>query len=155
VVARHRLDRPPAVGSVQTVWQHPSIGRGPERPCVGRTRQASVYVGRDRRTRADALIKVLSKPGVVYEHKPMNEIATLSAINRDLPDSRYFPRLWDHGRLAAGRVFLIMSLLDEWPLGTAIGQIGCPIAWSPTSAHRSKSRGRSTSYTGFESFMSI
>src|SRR5688572_2980015 len=51
----------------------------------------------------------------------MNEIATLSTINRDLPDSRYFPLLWDHGRLSDGRVFLIMSLFDELPLAATIG----------------------------------
>jgi serine/threonine protein kinase len=80
-----------------------------------------LFVGRDKRTRANALIKVLSKPGLVYEHNLMNEIASLSAINRELPDSRHFPLLWDHGRLPDGRVFLIMSLFDEWPLGTIIG----------------------------------
>jgi serine/threonine protein kinase len=78
-------------------------------------------VGRDLRTRADALIKVLTKPGLVYEQNLTNEIALLSTINRDLPDSRYFPLLWDHGRLDDGRVFVIMSLFDEWPLATTIG----------------------------------
>jgi hypothetical protein len=80
-----------------------------------------LYVGRDARTRANALIKVLTKPGLVYEHNLTNEIATLSTINRELPDSRYFPLLWDNGRLPDGRIFLIMSLFDEWPLATTIG----------------------------------
>jgi len=80
-----------------------------------------LYVGRDTETRANALIKVATKPGLVYQHNLTNEIATLSTINRELPDSRYFPLLWDHGRLADGRVFLIMSLFDEWPLATTIG----------------------------------
>ena len=80
-----------------------------------------LYVGRDERTRANALIKVTSKPGLVYEHNLTNEIATLSTINRELPESRYFPELWDHGRLSDGRIFLIMSLFDEWPLATTIG----------------------------------
>ena len=80
-----------------------------------------LYTGRDTRTRANALIKVLTKPGLVYEKNLTNEIATLSTINRELPDSPYFPALWDHGRLPDGRVFLIMSLFDEWPLGTTIG----------------------------------
>jgi serine/threonine protein kinase len=80
-----------------------------------------LYVGRDRQTRANALIKVTTKPGLVYEQNLANEIATLATINRDLPESRYCPLLWDHGRLGDGRVFLIMSLFDEWPLATTIG----------------------------------
>lgn len=80
-----------------------------------------LYVGRDEETRSSALIKVTTKPGLVYQDNLTNEIATLSTINRDLPDSRYFPLLLDHGRLADGRVFLIMSLFAEWPLATAIG----------------------------------
>ena len=80
-----------------------------------------LYVGRDKRTRGNVLIKVLTKPGLVYEHNLTNEIATLSTINRDLPDSRYFPLLWDHGRLSDGRIFLIMSLFDELPLAATIG----------------------------------
>ena len=80
-----------------------------------------LYIGRDTRTRANALIKVTNKPGLVYEQNLTNEIATLSTINLALPDSPYFPLLWDHGRLSDGRVFLIMSLFDEWPLATTIG----------------------------------
>ena len=80
-----------------------------------------LYVGRDKRTRASALIKVLTKPGLVYEQNLTSEIATLSTINRKLPDSRYFPLLWDHGCLPDGRVFLIMALFHEWPLATAVG----------------------------------
>jgi serine/threonine protein kinase len=80
-----------------------------------------LYVGRDTRTRANALVKITNKPGLVYEHNLTNEIETLSTINRELPDSRYFPLLWDHGRLSDGRVYLIMSLFDEWPLATTIG----------------------------------
>ena len=80
-----------------------------------------LYVGRDTRTRANALIKITNKPGLVYEHNLTNEIATLTTINRQLPDSGYFPLLWDHGRLPDGRVFIIMSLFDEWPLATTIG----------------------------------
>lgn len=96
---------------------------GPERSghaSVAHVRH-QLYVGRDTRTRANALIKVLNKPGLVYEHNLTNEIATLATINRELPDSRYFPMLWDHGRLPDGRIFLIMSLFDEWPLATTIG----------------------------------
>jgi serine/threonine protein kinase len=80
-----------------------------------------LYVARDKRTRANVLIKVTSKPGRVYEQDLTNEIASLTTINRELPDSRYFPLLGEHGRLRDGRVFLTMSLFDEWPLATAIG----------------------------------
>ena len=120
-MARNRLDRYlqsapfKRFGSIQRL--------GPDRSghaSVEHVRH-QLYVGRDTRTRANALIKVLTKPGLVYEHNLTNEIATLSTINRELPDSRYFPLLWDHGRLPDGRVFLIMSLFDEWPLATTIG----------------------------------
>ena len=80
-----------------------------------------LYVGRDTQSRSNALIKVTTKPGLVYQHNLTNEIATLTTINRELPDSRVFPVLWDHGKLLDGRVFLIMSLFDEWPLATTIG----------------------------------
>ena len=80
-----------------------------------------LYVGRDTRTRANALIKVLARPGLIFERNLTNEIAALSTINRELPHSRYFPLLWDHGQLPGGRVYLIMSLFDEWPLATTIG----------------------------------
>jgi serine/threonine protein kinase len=80
-----------------------------------------LYVGRDKQTRANALIKVTTKPGLVYDSNLRNEIDTLSTINRELPDSRHFPLLWDHGRMPDGRVFLIMSLFDEWPLATTVG----------------------------------
>ena len=80
-----------------------------------------LYTARDKRTRANVLIKVITRPGLVYEHNLTNEIATLSTINQELPDSRYFPSLWDHGRLPDGRVFVVMTLFEEWPLATTIG----------------------------------
>jgi serine/threonine protein kinase len=80
-----------------------------------------LYVARDHRSRANVLIKVTSKPGLVYEQDLTNEIASLSTINRELPDSRYFPVLGEHGRLRDGRVYLTMSHFDEWPLATTIG----------------------------------
>jgi serine/threonine protein kinase len=99
----------------------------------GRSGQASVehvrhqlYVGRDKVTNADALIKVTTKPGLVYEQNLTNEIATLSTVNRELPDSRYFPLLVDHGRLSDGRMFLIMSLFAEGPLAMTIGSERMP-----------------------------
>jgi hypothetical protein len=80
-----------------------------------------LYVARDRRSRANVLIKVTSKPGIVYEQDLVNEIASLSTINAALPDSRSFPVLEEHGRLRDGRVYLTMSCFDEWPLATTIG----------------------------------
>jgi hypothetical protein len=47
-----------------------------------------LYIARDTRSRANVLIKVTSKPGLIYERDLTNEIATLSTINRELPDSR-------------------------------------------------------------------
>ena len=80
-----------------------------------------LYVAHDKRTRARVLIKITSKPGLVYERDLTNEIASLSTINRELPDSPYFPVLGEHGHLRDGRLYLTMSLFDEWPLATAIG----------------------------------
>ena len=80
-----------------------------------------LYVARDKRSRASVLIKVTSKPGLIYERELSNELATLSTVNRELPDSRYFPVVGEHGRLADGRVYLTMSCFDEWPLATMIG----------------------------------
>jgi hypothetical protein len=79
-----------------------------------------LYVGRDKRTRASMLIKVTSKPGLVYERDLANEFATLSTVNRELPDSRYFPVIGEHGRLSDGRAYLTMSCFEEWPLATTI-----------------------------------
>jgi serine/threonine protein kinase len=79
-----------------------------------------LYVGRDKRSRANVLVKITSKPGLVYEQDLTNEIASLSTINRELPRSRYFPVLVEHGRLRDSRLYLVMSLFDEWPLATTI-----------------------------------
>lgn len=79
-----------------------------------------LYVGRDKRSSTGVLLKLTSKPGRVYEHDLVNEAASLSTINRELPDSPYFPFVHDHGRLADGRMYLITSLFDELPLATAI-----------------------------------
>jgi serine/threonine protein kinase len=80
-----------------------------------------LYVARDTQSRANVLIKLTTKPGLVYQRTLTNEIETLTTINRELPDSRVFPVLWDHGTLPDGRAFLVMSLFDEWPLATTIG----------------------------------
>jgi serine/threonine protein kinase len=79
-----------------------------------------LYVARDKRSRANVLVKITSKPGLVYEQELTNEIASLSTINRELPRSRYFPVLVEHGRLRDSRHYLVMSLFDEWPLATTI-----------------------------------
>jgi serine/threonine protein kinase len=79
-----------------------------------------LYVARDKQSRTNVLIKLTTKPGLIYQQNLANEIASLSTINRELPDSRYFPFLQAHGRLRDGRVYLIMSLFDEFPLATGI-----------------------------------
>ena len=66
-----------------------------------------LYVARDRQTSASVLIKLTSKPGLVYQNNLLNEIATLATINRELPHSPYFPVMSQHGRLAGGRIYLI------------------------------------------------
>ena len=80
-----------------------------------------LYVARDTASRANVIIKMTSKAGVVYEQDLTNEIASLSTINRELPESRHFPILGEHGRVRDGRVYLTMSCFDEWPLARSIG----------------------------------
>lgn len=80
--------------------------------------QLYVAIGRD--NPVGVLIKVLSKPGLIYERDLSNEIATLETINRELPDSRYFPYVYEHGRLDDSRLFLVESLFDEFPLSTQV-----------------------------------
>src|SRR5215218_2702753 len=104
------------------------------RLATDRTGRASVeharhqlYVGRDMRNPSGVLIKLTSKPGTMYEHNLTNEIASLSTINRELPTSPYFPVIREHGRLRDGRVYLISTLFDEFPLATAIGPERMPV----------------------------
>jgi hypothetical protein len=80
-----------------------------------------LYVGREKHNPVNLLIKATSKPGLFYEHDLANERQTLSTINRELPESRYFPVVLDHGRLADGRIYLITALFDEFPLATTTG----------------------------------
>ena len=80
-----------------------------------------LYVGQDRETNAHALLKVTTRPGIVYEQNLVNEAGALSTINTHLPASRQFPLLLDRGRLRDGRMFVLMSFFDEWPLATTIG----------------------------------
>src|SRR4029079_5217471 len=85
-----------------------------------------LYSARDKRSRTAALIKLTSKPGLIYQQNLTNEIATLSTINRELADTRWFPILTDQGRLPDGRVFLIMTLFDELPLAATISHERMP-----------------------------
>jgi serine/threonine protein kinase len=85
-----------------------------------------LYVGIGKKNPVNVLIKVTSKPGRVYEQDLENEIATLATINRELPDSRYFPLAYGHGHLEDGRLYLVMSLFDEFPLATTIGTDPAP-----------------------------
>jgi len=84
-------------------------------------RRHQLYIATGKTNPVQVLIKVTSKPGLVYERDLGNEIATLETINRELPDSRYFPFVHEHGHLSDGRRFLIMSLFDEFPLATVVG----------------------------------
>ena len=79
-------------------------------------------MGRDLETNGRALLKVTTRPGLVYEQNLVNEAAVLSTINTELPASRHFPLLLDHGRVRDGRMFVLMSFFDEWPLATTIGE---------------------------------
>lgn len=79
-----------------------------------------LYVGRDKKTQLNWLIKVAAKPGVVYQGNLLNEIASLTTINRELPDVRAFPRVREHGKLRDSRVYLVISLFDELPLAASI-----------------------------------
>jgi serine/threonine protein kinase len=79
-----------------------------------------LYVARDKETSASVLVKLTSKPGLVYQHNLLNEIASLSTINRELPRSPYFPVVIRHGQAPGGRVYLITSLFEEFPVATTI-----------------------------------
>jgi serine/threonine protein kinase len=80
-----------------------------------------LYVGRDRQTRLNLLVKQATRPGKVYQYDLENEIAALTTINRELPDSHYFPVIYDHGRHRDGRVYLVSTFFDERPLAASIG----------------------------------
>lgn len=85
-----------------------------------------LYVGRDKRSPVDLLIKVASKPGLVYQHNLSNEIESLTTINTELPESTYFAFVREHGRLSDGRVYLISTLFNEFPLASAISAEAVP-----------------------------
>lgn len=109
-------DNSPPFDHLRNLQRLSADRRGPS----GEYARHQLYVARDKRTRANVLIKITTKPGLVYERDLDNEAATLTTINRELPDSRSFPLLLDHGRLPDGRKFLVMTLFDEWPLATGI-----------------------------------
>ena len=79
-----------------------------------------LYAARDKHTSASVLVKLTTKAGLVYQHNLLNEIASLSSINRELPGSPYFPAVIRHGRQRGGRVYLITSLFEEFPVATTI-----------------------------------
>jgi serine/threonine protein kinase len=85
-----------------------------------------LYVGRDKASHTNALIKITSRPGLIYQENLKNEIASLTTVNRSLPDSRYFPVIKAHGTVDDGRVYIIASFFDEFPLATAIGNERIP-----------------------------
>jgi serine/threonine protein kinase len=91
-----------------------------------------LYVAHDRHTSESVLVKLATKAGLVYQNNLLNEIATLSTINRELPQSPYFPIVTRHGRLRDSRVYLITSLFDELPLATKIAAEPMP---AKTVAH--------------------
>jgi serine/threonine protein kinase len=85
-----------------------------------------LLMAREKHNPVGVLIKVTSKPGLVYEHDLDNEIRSLTTINRALPRSPYFPFIHEHGRLDDGRLYLVMSLFDEFPLTTTISDHAAP-----------------------------
>jgi len=85
-----------------------------------------LYVGTDRESDESVLIKITSKPGLTYQDNLTNEIASLLTVNRELPESRYFPVVRGHGKLRDGRVYVIASFFPELPLATAIGKERIP-----------------------------
>jgi serine/threonine protein kinase len=85
-----------------------------------------LFVGRDRQTRLNFLVKLATRPGKVYQSDLENEIATLTAINRARPDSLYFPVLYNHGYRKDGRIYLVTTFFDELPLVAAIGSEWVP-----------------------------
>jgi serine/threonine protein kinase len=79
-----------------------------------------LYVGRNRATAAQMLVKVTTRPGLFYERNLTNEIDILTTINRELPTSKEFPVIKGHGRLPDGRLYLMTYLFDELAIATAI-----------------------------------
>jgi serine/threonine protein kinase len=90
------------------------------------TARHHLYVAKDQKSDASVLIKITSRPGLVYQDNLENEIANLLKINRSLPESPYFPFVKAHGKLGDGRVYIVASFFDEFPLANAIGDERIP-----------------------------
>jgi len=85
-----------------------------------------LYVGSDRKSHDGVLIKITARPGLIYQGNLENEIASLLRINESLNGSPYFPVVKARGKLRDGRVYLIASFFDEFPLANAIGNERMP-----------------------------
>jgi len=79
-----------------------------------------LYVGRDRDTAAQMLVKLTTRPGLFYERNLTNEMEILTTVNRELPASRTFPVIKGHGRMRDGRLYLMTYLFDELALASSI-----------------------------------
>jgi hypothetical protein len=84
-----------------------------------------LYVGSDRKSHDGVLIKITARPGLIYQHNLENEIASLLRINGSLAGSP-FSVMKAHGKLRDGRVYIIASFFDEFPLANAIGNERMP-----------------------------
>lgn len=93
---------------------------------LSETPRHRLYVGSDRQTRTNILIKVAARPGLIYQANLRNEIASLLTVNRSLPDSPYFPLVLKHGDLRDGRVYVVVSFFPELALATGIGRERIP-----------------------------
>lgn len=85
-----------------------------------------LYVGRDRATSAQMLVKVTTRPGLVYERNLANEADVLAAVNRQLPTSKRFPVVLDRGRLRDSRLYLVTYLFEEFALAMSIADERMP-----------------------------
>jgi serine/threonine protein kinase len=108
------------------------------------TARHHLYVGNDKRSNTSVLIKLTSRPGLIYQENLKNEIASLLTVNELVPESRYFPVIRDHGQLRDGRVYIIESFFVELPLATAIDKEpirGKTVAYIRTAMETAKALG--------------
>jgi serine/threonine protein kinase len=108
------------------------------------TARHHLYVGNDKRSNTGVLIKLTSRPGLIYQENLKNEIASLLTVNESLPESRYFPVIREHGQLRDGRVYIIESFFVELPLATAIDKESIPgktVAYIRTAMETAKALG--------------